>query len=95
MNPVTTEVLRLNMKYQKCYIYLSSKKQDHYIYLHQQDDFSAIPSTIQNLLGKLTQVMELELDDFVNGKRKLAQADIELVIEAFEKQGFYLQTPKI
>jgi len=73
----------------KCYVYRSKRKPGTYIYLPEQDDWSAIPDTVLKLLGITELVMELEL----TAEKQLARATGADVIEAFDQQGFYLQLP--
>lgn len=73
----------------KTVIYKSSKKQDNYLYIEQEDDFSRVPQALISAMGKLDRVMELEL----NPKKKLARADAGQVIAALQQHGFYLQMP--
>jgi len=81
------------VKLTNCAIYKSDRKTDYYLYLRreteQEIDFSCIPETLTNLLGKLEYVMDLELCE----SRKLAQAEVKEVIESLQESGFYLQTP--
>jgi len=74
----------------KTVIYKGKKKQGAYLYLIEEDDFSQIPEQLLSAMGELELVMTLEL----TSKRKLAQADIEQVIKALKKDGFYLQMEK-
>lgn len=72
-----------------CAIYKGHKKYDSYLFIEKKDDFSRVPESLMQMMGKLEFVMLLKLD--VN--RKLAQADPEKVITALEEEGFYLQMP--
>ena len=73
----------------KTVIYKSSKKQDSYLYIEQEDDFSRLPEILISALGKLDLVMTLDL----SSQKKLARADIKQVISALQQDGFYLQMP--
>lgn len=77
------------MKPIPCYVYASRRKPGLYIYLPNEDDWSAIPEQIQQYLGATERVLELELTP----ERQLARASGAEVIEAMEQQGFYLQMP--
>jgi len=76
-----------------CAVYKSEKKSDYYVYLKRVDDeavdFSCLPQMLDKLLGNLEFVMDLELSD----ARKLAQSDVNEVIDSVREKGFYLQTP--
>ncbi len=73
----------------KTVIYKGHKKQDSYLYIEQEDDFSRVPEILITALGKLEFVMAVDL----SSQKKLAQADIKQVISALQEDGFYLQMP--
>lgn len=73
----------------KTVIYKSKKKQDSYLYVEQEDDFSQVPEILIKSLGQLEIAMTLDL----SVTKKLARADIKQVISALEEDGFYLQMP--
>lgn len=68
-------------------IYRGHKKPDSYLYIENEDDFSRVPEELLLVLGKLEQVMMLEL----TSQRKLIQADVNQVMAALCEDGFYLQ----
>ncbi|NBV75345.1 MAG: YcgL domain-containing protein [Methylococcaceae bacterium] len=72
-----------------CYIYKSQKKEELYVYLNTQDDFSSLPDDLIRQLGKLSFVMELELTP----DKKLARENAEKVIFALQSRGFFIQMP--
>lgn len=74
----------------KCVIYKSEKKQESYLYVEKEDDFSRVPATLQKMLGTLNFVMVLEL----TSERRLAQADVNTVMTQLRSDGFYLQMPR-
>ena len=73
----------------KSVIYKAKKKQDSYLYVELEDDFSRVPETLLSILGTLEFVMSIEL----NADRKLARADVNQVMDDLKQQGFYLQMP--
>ena len=73
----------------KCYIYRSRKKEETYLYLRERNDFSSVPSELVSWFVNPVFVFELDLTP----GRRLARADADTVIEALEKEGFYLQLP--
>jgi len=75
--------------YMNTVIYKSLKKQDSYLYIEQEDDFSRVPEVLMKALGRLEKAMSLDL----SSQKKLARADIKQVISALEEEGFYLQMP--
>lgn len=70
-------------------IYKGSKKQDCYLYIVEEDDFSQVPDVLLTAMGQLELVMNLEL----HAEKKLAQADVLRVMSALQQDGFYLQMP--
>ena len=72
-----------------CTIYRSSKKDDTYLYVEKEDDFSRVPESLLKLLGALERVMDLEIAP----ERRLARADAEQVRAQLQTQGYYLQLP--
>jgi len=72
-----------------CFIYKSLKTEYLYVYIDKKDDFSALPEALLNSLGQLEWVMSLEL----SSERKLAQENVEKVMERLINQGFYIQLP--
>lgn len=72
-----------------CAIYRSSKKDQTYLYIKKQDDFSDIPDELMASFGNPIFVMLLALDS----REKLASADISRVKQDLEEKGFYLQVP--
>lgn len=73
----------------KTAIYKGKSKQGSYLYLEQKDDFSRVPKPLLVAMGELELVMILDLSP----QRKLARADVEQVIRALQRDGFYLQMP--
>jgi len=72
-----------------CYIYRCSAKNDMYIYLKDQDDFSAVPDHIKKSLGTTEYVMEID----ITPDKKLAKENPETVLTNLDKHGFHLQLP--
>lgn len=70
-------------------IYKSSKKQETYLYLPKRDDFSQVPEPLLKTFGTPLFVMLINLD----GRQKLALAEIEKVKSELVERGFYLQLP--
>ncbi|MGO4742118.1 YcgL domain-containing protein [Serratia quinivorans] len=72
-----------------CVIYRSAKRDQTYLYVEKKDDFSRVPEDLMKSFGTPQLAMVLSLD----GREKLASADIEKVKEALKEEGFYLQVP--
>jgi len=73
----------------KCSIYRGKRKEDHYVYLPEADNFDAIPDPIKRLMGEFVFAMEVEL----TADSKLANSNPQEVLNKIEEQGFYLQVP--
>jgi uncharacterized protein YcgL (UPF0745 family) len=73
----------------KCIVYKSRKRQDHYLYVKEEDDLSRVPEKLLALLGDPELLMRLDLTP----ERRLAQADSREVLNKLDEQGFYLQMP--
>lgn len=74
----------------KTYIYKSQKKDEMYLYVATQDDFSSVPDTLLSSMGvPPIFVMELALES----SRKLAREDVKKVIHNLQTHGFHLQMP--
>ncbi len=72
-----------------CTIYRSSKKAETYLFVNNRGDFSSVPDALMSVFGTPTLVTVINLAQ----KDKLALADINLVREKLEDQGYYLQLP--
>ena len=73
----------------QCFIYKGNRKQDTYLYITSEDDFTCVPGPLRDLLGTLEKVMDIDLDK----TKKLANADIDTVQLQLKERGFYLQMP--
>lgn len=72
-----------------CVIYRSPKRDQTYLYVEKKDDFSRVPEDLMKSFGAPQLAMVISLE----GREKLASADIEKVKEALKEEGFYLQFP--
>lgn len=72
-----------------CGIYRSDKKKETFLYLARGTEFEDLPDELQEVFGEPTLVMNLVL----SAKRKLAQVDVEKVIEKLKADGYFLQLP--
>ncbi|MES9976145.1 YcgL domain-containing protein [Candidatus Thiodiazotropha sp. LNASS1] len=72
-----------------CWIYRSPRKDEMYLYIAREDDFSCVPEALLQRFGKPVQVMEITLTE----QRTLAREDIRLVMANLLSQGFHLQMP--
>lgn len=72
------------------YIYKSSRKEELYLYITNKDDFSQIPQSLFDSMGKEPIfVMELSL----SSDRALAREDVDKVINNLSTQGYHVQMP--
>ncbi|MCU7843478.1 MAG: YcgL domain-containing protein [Candidatus Thiodiazotropha sp. (ex Monitilora ramsayi)] len=72
-----------------CWVYRSPRKEEMYLYLPVEDDFSALPDSLLQGFGTPAKVMQLTLSP----SRKLAREDVIKVMENLQNQGFHLQMP--
>ena len=73
----------------QCFIYKSNKKDELYLYLDKQDDFSSLPEAILKSIGQPEYVMQLE----ITPERKLARETATNVIKGIKENGFFIQMP--
>lgn len=72
-----------------CVIYRSPMRDQTYLYVEKRDDFSRVPEALLKGFGKPKLAMVLTLE----GRDKLANADINKVKQGLSEQGYYLQLP--
>lgn len=73
-----------------CYIYRSSKKENSYLYLGAENDFSQIPEVLSKVFGQPIFVMKVLLD----GKRQFVAGSALEIEEKIKQDGFFLQMLK-
>jgi len=73
----------------QCVVYKSERKTGSYLYVKNKDDFEQVPAALQDMLGELEFVMDLDLAS----RDKLGYADIDEVTRLLDEQGFFLQMP--
>ncbi len=71
------------------YIYRSSKKEELYLFLAEEDNFDVIPPEVMKAFGAPKKAMELE----VKPGMKMARSKPEEVIANLRERGFHLQMP--
>lgn len=72
-----------------CDVYVSTKKEETYLYVSRKDGLEKIPETLLEIFGK----PKLALTMILTPEKKLGRADAEKVLHDIEQQGFYLQMP--
>jgi uncharacterized protein YcgL (UPF0745 family) len=60
-----------------------------YLYVAEEDDFTAVPEALLEQFGKPLLVIGLELCS----ERKLAREDVEIVMSNLRTRGYHLQLP--
>lgn len=70
-------------------IYKSRKKQELYLFLRKEGDFSCVPAPLLQSFGPPEWVMRLELTP----DRTLARSNVVEVMQKLAVDGFYLQMP--
>lgn len=73
-----------------CYIYRSSKKENCYLYMENENDFSTIPEKILSIFGTPVFVMKVLLD----GKRRFVVGTSDEIEGKIKNDGFFLQMLK-
>lgn len=73
----------------KCTVYRSSLKDFTYIYLSEKIEFDDLPISLRKVFGEPEAVMDLELTP----DRKLANEDIDQVMQSLADKGYHLQMP--
>jgi uncharacterized protein YcgL (UPF0745 family) len=72
-----------------CYIYKSPRKPETYLFVLKENDFSAVPESLLEVLGEMEKVIDIELTP----ERKLARGNAQLIITDLNETGFHLQLP--
>lgn len=73
-----------------CYIYRSSKKDNSYLYMAKENDFSQVPESLMAVFGQPTFVMKVLLD----GKRKFVVGTAQEIEQRIKNDGFFVQMLK-
>lgn len=72
-----------------CWVYRSTRQQEMYLYLSEEEAFDKVPAELLERFGDPILVIELEL----NARRKLAREDVVEVMRNLRERGFHLQMP--
>ena len=75
----------------RTWIYKGSRKAQTYLYLPQPGRVDHVPTALLEAMGALELVMEIEL----HRGRRLARADVDLVMRDLKVKGFHLQLPPV
>lgn len=70
-------------------VYACQKRVNTYLYLDAEEDVTSLDDLLQQTLGELRFVLDLEL----HSERRLANADPVRVLTALDEAGYYLQVP--
>lgn len=76
-------------RYMNCTVYRCSRQDEMYLYLAEGESADELPADLRARLGRLTEVMQLEL----SLERRLARVPVETVIESLTVRGWFLQLP--
>lgn len=71
------------------WVYKSARKADTYLYIDRRDDFTRVPSTLLDLMGRLDYVLEVDL----SARERLARVEIGEVRSSLREQGYFVQLP--
>ena len=72
-----------------CWIYKSRNRDEMYLFVLNDGDFSPVPHSLLEHFGEPEFVMTLEL----KAGRRLARADAAVVLTQLGARGYYLQMP--
>lgn len=72
-----------------CYVYKSLLKQETFLFVLHENDFSRVPEPLREALGKLDKLIELELTP----ERQMARGKASHIINDLLEKGFHLQLP--
>ncbi|PTQ88451.1 YcgL domain-containing protein [Agitococcus lubricus] len=79
----------MSQKPEVCNIYKSLKKDEMYLYVRKAEGFSRVPPVLLSMFGTPKLFGTLLLTP----EKKLARADVALVLSDIAEKGFYLQMP--
>lgn len=79
----------MSVKPEICSIYKSSKKDEMYLYVRKAEGFARVPEALLTMFGTPKLFGTLLLTP----EKKLARADVNLVLADLAEKGFYLQMP--
>lgn len=71
------------------WIYKAQRKENTYLYITAKDNFERVPPSLLELLGELHFVIDIVLTK----QRRLAQAQVDEVLQQLKTEGYYLQLP--
>lgn len=74
-----------------CDVYKSPKKDEAYLYVKRQDGLARVPESLLEYFGKPKLALTMMLDE----SKKLARTEAVKVLDAIDKQGFFLQMPPV
>ncbi len=73
----------------ECTVYKSLKTEDLYLYLPRGTQYDDLPDGLKQLFGPHEKVMDLDL----RKDRKLGREEVEVVMQALQDPGYFLQMP--
>ncbi len=72
-----------------CHVYKSLCKQETFLFVLKENDFSMVPEPLLKALGEIQKVIDLELTP----ERKVARGEARYIMENLLEKGFHLQLP--
>lgn len=73
----------------QCYVYKSLQKEETFLFVLHEDDFSTVPAPLLGALGQLEKIISLELTPY----KKLARGHARYIMDDLIDKGFHLQLP--
>ena len=72
-----------------CFVYKSLRKQETFLFVLHENDFSRVPEPLLDALGKVEKLFELHLTP----ERQMARGKASHIMHDLLEKGFHLQLP--
>ena len=72
-----------------CCVYKSLRKEKTFLFVLKENDFSKVPESLLEALGKIEKLIDLELTP----ERQVARGEARYIMDDLLEKGFHLQLP--
>ena len=72
-----------------CCVYKCLRKQETFLFVLKEDDFSRVPEQLLKTLGEIEKIIDLELTP----ERTVARGEARYIMNDLLEKGFHLQLP--
>jgi len=72
-----------------CCVYKSLRKQETFLFVLKEGDFSRVPEPLLKVLGEIEKLIDLELTP----ERQVARGEARYIMDDLLEKGFHLQLP--